>query len=705
MTPLLTLELTSGVDVVTARRHARELASSMGFGAQDQVRIATAVSEITRNAIEYGSSGRIAFYTIERRPALAIEVTDRGRGFADLDAVLEGRYVSPHGMGIGISGSRRLMDEMTVSSTPGEGSRVYMVKYLPMLVAPKLGAWPARRELTTQELTDELRVADDQLVQALSDLTAREDHLVRVNRELEETNRGVVALYAELDEKAASLRRAGELKTRFLSNMTHEFRTPVNALLSLADMLTEELDGPLNAEQKRQVGYMRRAAQTLQELVNDLLDLAKVEAGKAVVRAAPVSVSEVMATLRGMLRGPAAQNPAVQLVVDDPSPEIGLVTDESKVSQILRNLVSNALKFTDVGEVRVTATTSDNRVIFTVSDTGVGIRPEDQARIFDEFEQVDTPSQKKHRGTGLGLPLSRSLAALLGGALTLHSEPGRGSTFRLELPFDLETHRRETGEATAPGEPIDPARVPVLVLDSDIDTRRIVAETLASPRTQVFIATTLEEARAILGRVAPALVVMDVLLADGSAWELIGELRKNPLTRAARIAVLTAVQNEAKVLQLGADTFALKPADPAWLGALRDALPGGAAVCPALVVDDDEIARYITTTLLTSLGYTVEPFSSGAAALDRARSGAPDVIVLDLLMPDMTGFAVLELLAAEPSTARIPVIVHTSAALTPADVERIERRGAHIVPKHSASREESAARFKEALARVGARLA
>lgn len=706
MTAVLTLELASGVDVVKARRQAREIASTLGFGAQDQVRIATAVSEIARNAIEYGGSGEVGFHIVAQpRHALAIEVTDRGPGFTDLDAVLEGRYVSPHGMGVGISGSRRLMDEMTVSSTPGEGSRVYMVKYLPAHVLPKLGALPSKRALTTQELTDELRVADGQLVQALSDLTAREDHLVRVNRELEETNRGVVALYAELDEKAASLKRAGELKTRFLSNMTHEFRTPVNALLSLADMLTQELDGPLNAEQKRQVGYMRRAAQTLQELVNDLLDLAKVEAGKAVVRAAPVSVSEVMATLRGMLRGPAAQNSAVQLVVEDPSPDIRLITDESKVSQILRNLVSNALKFTDTGEVRVSATSADNQVIFVVADTGVGIRPEDQARIFDEFEQIETPSQKKHRGTGLGLPLSRSLATLLGGALTLHSEPGRGSTFRLELPFDLETHRCENGAPTPPGEPIDPTRVPVLVLESDVETRRVIAEVLASPRTQLFIATTLDEARAIVARVAPALVVMDVLLANESAWDFIAELRRSPSTGTARIAVLTAVENEAKVLSLGADAFALKPADPAWLSAQRDALPGAVSTSPALVIDDDEIARYLTTSLLTGLGYAVEPFSNGAAALERARSAVPEVIVLDLFMPDMTGFAVLELLASGPSTAHIPVIVHTSAALTPPDIERIERYGAHIVPKHSASREESAARFREALAKVGARLA
>ena len=701
MKTLLTLQLANGVDVVQARRRARELAVALGFGEQDQVRIATAVSEIARNAVEYGQSGEVRFALVDLpRHGLQVEVDDRGPGFSDLAAVLDGRYRSPHGMGVGLIGSRRLMDEFDVSSEPGRGARVRMAKYLPHNLPPKLGALPPGVRIGPAEIQAELRLADDQLVRALVEVSRREDELLRVNRELEETNRGVVALYAELDEKAASLKRAGELKTRFISNMTHEFRTPVNALMSLSDMLLEELDGPLNAEQKRQVGYLRRAAQSLLELVNDLLDLAKVEAGKVDARPAPASVGEIMATLRGMLRGPAAQNPAVQLVVEDPTPDIQCVTDEAKVSQILRNLVSNALKFTDAGEVRVTAALAGERLVFMVTDTGVGIRPEDQARIFDEFEQVEGPSQRRHRGTGLGLPLSRSLAELMHGTLTLASEAGLGSTFRLELPRDLSAHDRRAGGVAGDDESVDPERVPVLVLQGDVPTRRLVTEALAGDKIQIFTASSLAGARALLARVTPKLVVMDVLLPDENAWGFITELRQNAATRHARIAVLTDVANEAKALELGANAFALKPAETAWLRAQGEGL-GQALHSRAIVIDDDEIARYLSTSLLGGFGFAAEEFAEGASGVERARAAPPDVILLDLRMPELDGFAVLERLAERPETARVPVILQTSAVLTMAERERLERRVVAVLAKHSGSREEAAARLKDALIKAG----
>lgn len=694
---LLKLELRSGADVVLARRRARELAAAAGFLNQDQVRIATAVSEIARNAIEYGGSGRAAFsYVDSPRQGLSIEVDDNGPGFADLDAVLDGRYRSPHGLGIGVVGSRRLMDELVVRSQPGHGARVRMVKWLPPGAVPPAPTYLDPRAITSAEMADELKVADNQLVQALVELSGREEELLRVNRELEETNRGVLALYGELDERAISLKRAGELKTRFLSNMTHEFRTPVNSIIALAGMLLEELDGPLNAEQKKQVGFVRRAGQSLQELVNDLLDLAKVEAGKATVRPAPVSVTEVMATLRGMLRGPAAQNPAVQLVVEDPVDEIRLVTDEGKISQILRNLVSNALKFTETGEVRVTvAPRGDNRVIFTVTDTGMGIRPEDQPRIFQEFEQIEGPVQQRHRGTGLGLPLSRSLAQLLGGNLTLESALGCGSTFRLEIPRDYTQYQ----PTEPPVEPPQAGRLPVLVLQSDAATRRTIAEALSDAHTQIFVAATVAQARDHLARVAPALVVMDVLLEDENAWAFIEELRQGPSTQTTRIAVLTEVRNESKARALGANAFALKPAEAGWLREQRDAVTSGHKP-HALVVDDDEIARYLTVSVLSSLGFRVEEATGGVEGLERARANPPAVIVLDLLMPDLTGFAVLDALSERPETRDIPVIMHTSATLSDDDRTRLARARS-IVPKHSASRDEAALRLAEALGRAG----
>lgn len=256
----------------------------------------------------------------------------------------------------------------------------------------------------------------------------------RAEAELAETNRGILALYAELEDKAAALRRASDLKSRFLSNMSHEFRTPLNAILSLSRILLEGLDGELTEEQRLEVTYIRQAARTLTDMVNDLLDLAKIEAGKTTVRPEAFEVSELFAALRGMMR-PILGTDAVLLIFDEPAGIPTLHTDQGKVAQILRNFLSNALKFTERGEVRVSAVQEEGGyVVFSVADTGVGLSEDDQQRVFEDFVQIENALQARTKGTGLGLSLSRQLAELLGGSVSLASRSGVGSTFRVRLP-------------------------------------------------------------------------------------------------------------------------------------------------------------------------------------------------------------------------------------------------------------------------------
>jgi len=243
----------------------------------------------------------------------------------------------------------------------------------------------------------------------------------------------VLALYAEVDEKAQELRRASELKSSFLSNVSHELRTPLSSILNISRLLLDH-PGASDDEHRRQVAFIRKSAQALTEIVNDLLDLAKIEAGKVDVRPDNVSVRELFGTLRGMFR-PLLASDAVVLAFDEPSPDLALFTDEGKLSQVLRNFIANAIKFTERGEVRVSAHAEpDDTVCFAVADTGIGIAPEHQQRIFEEFAQVEGPLQARGKGTGLGLPLSRKLARLLGGGVSVRSEPGVGSTFTLTLP-------------------------------------------------------------------------------------------------------------------------------------------------------------------------------------------------------------------------------------------------------------------------------
>jgi len=259
-----------------------------------------------------------------------------------------------------------------------------------------------------------------------------------LREELEETNRGVLALYAELDTQADQLREATALKSRFLAYMSHEFRTPINAIRSVTRLLADRVDGPLTEEQAKQVGFIQSAAVEFAEMVDDLLDLAKVEAGRVEISPAWFEMVDLFSALRGMFK-PVLTNPDVHLVFEEPHGVPKLYTDDRKLSQILRNYISNALKFTPRGEVRVSAVCEGDTVTFSVSDTGIGIDPKFHQSIFEDFTQVKSPLQKRLRGTGLGLALSKRLAGVLGGTVTMRSAPGAGSTFSLTIPVRLET--------------------------------------------------------------------------------------------------------------------------------------------------------------------------------------------------------------------------------------------------------------------------
>jgi signal transduction histidine kinase len=466
--PILALDLRRDDDLVQARGRARQLAALLGFAAQDQIRIATTVSEIARNALRYAGGGKVEF-EFEFDPGhagsrLLVRVSDSGPGIANLDDVLGGRYASDTGMGIGIAGAYRLMDSCDIATAPGKGTTVHMSKRLPAGVpTPDAGRikaiaaqLAARDDVSSAE---ELRRQNGELIATLSLLRERQDELTRLARELEDTNRGVLALYAELDQQAEVLRRADAAKSRFLSNMSHEFRTPLASMRALARLLLSQADGWLTAEQRKQVGLIDTAAHNLSELVDDLLDLAKIEAGKVVVHTAPFEVAELFSALRGMLK-PLLASERVQLVFEEPRGLPAVLGDEPKVAQILRNFISNALKFTPAGEVRVAARLrpeDDALLELSVRDTGIGIAPEHLELIFEEFAQIEHDLQR--HGSGLGLPLCRRLAALLGGRLEVTSQPGAGSCFSVVLPLQSPV----AGEAPALHPP-DPAGASVTAL-------------------------------------------------------------------------------------------------------------------------------------------------------------------------------------------------------------------------------------------------
>ena len=272
------------------------------------------------------------------------------------------------------------------------------------------------------------------LAAALSALARTTEELHALEAELEETNRGVLALYAELDVQASELRQATELKSRFLAYISHEFRTPIASIQSLTRLLLAEVDGPLGDEQKKQVRFISDMSIEFADMVNDLLDLAKVDAGRVEINTAWFEMVDLFAALRGMFR-PVLMNPDVTLVFEEPQGVAHLLSDNRKLAQILRNFISNALKFTHHGSVRVSAVRNDDSsVTFAVSDTGIGIAAEAHHAVFQDVMQADLPLQKRLRGTGLSLALSRRIAELLGGTVGFESELGKGSVFWVRLP-------------------------------------------------------------------------------------------------------------------------------------------------------------------------------------------------------------------------------------------------------------------------------
>jgi signal transduction histidine kinase len=545
--PIVTTTIETEGDVVTVRQRARRVAELLGFERQDQTRIATAVSEIARNAFVYAGGGRAEFLieAKESPQVLWIRISDRGKGIANLQAILDGQYRSQSGMGLGLVGARRLMDRFDIDSKPGEGTTVDLGHQIPArrnrITQAKLSEIAAalKREDAADPLAA-LREQNRELIQSLEEIHRRDEESKQLNRELGDTNRGVVALYAELDERAEQLRKASELKTRFLSNMSHEFRTPLNSILALSRLLHDRIDGELTPEQERQVGYIRRSAESLLELVNDLLDLAKVEAGKVEVKATPFTVSSLFGALRGALR-PLLVHPSVELIFDNADDMPELVTDEAKVAQILRNLVSNALKFTEKGEVRVRAQydVDSKLAVFSVRDTGIGIAPDDQSRIFEEFSQIDTRLHKKAKGTGLGLPLSRSLAELIGGTIRVESVLGQGSVFILAIPARL-------GGAAAPAVELSKKRV--LVIDDDDTFRYILRQIISNePRYEVLEASNGSDGLRLAKDEQLDVIVLDLQMPHVDGFTVLQQLNADQRTSIIPVVVATSLAVNAEL--------------------------------------------------------------------------------------------------------------------------------------------------------------
>lgn len=550
---LLELELANDRDMIAARQRARQVSALLDFDAQDQVRIATAVSEVARNAVRHGGGGKIEVALEEdggRNPTLSISIVDHGPGIADFDTAIGG--TTPTGEPkLGLVTARRLMDSFDMQSVPRQGTSITLRKSVPRRAEPLTRARieSLARAVSAHRASDasaEMQQQNRDLLRSLEELRLRQEELTRLNAELEDTNRGVMALYSELDERAAHLRAADETKSRFLSSVSHEFRTPVNSILALSRILLHRLDGELTAEQEKQVRYISQAAVELATLIDDLLDLRKVEAGKIQLRVEAFTATDLFAALRGMFK-PLATNDNVVLVIDEPADVPELHTDQGKVAQILRNLVSNALKFTTRGSVRVSCRLSHDRqlILFEVVDTGIGIAPENHRRVFEEFSQVENPMQTTVKGTGLGLPLSQRLAGLLGGSIEIRSSLGRGATFTLAIPPRLDGAGAAAGLASA--EPMTPMALDrVLIIDDNEIERYALRQFLSTSRYEVIEATGGYDGLRLARQAHPDVIFLDLMMPDVHGFEVLKMLKAIEETRHIPVVLFTSQQLESE---------------------------------------------------------------------------------------------------------------------------------------------------------------
>jgi signal transduction histidine kinase/CheY-like chemotaxis protein len=521
-----------------------------------------------------------------------------------------------------------------------------------------------------EQSLNEIVELNRQILRQSREMERQKNELEKTVRELEESDRGVRTLHSELEDSVEVARRATSMKSRLIANVSHEFRTPLHTILGLSRILLDGSDGELSDEQRKQIRFMRASAEELSTLVDDMLDISRAEAGKAILRPERFTLAELMSGLRGMLRPLVTMPENVELRFEEPQETVTLETDRGKLSQILRNLVSNALKFTEAGSVTVYAEKEDTELALRVMDTGIGIPNDQFEHIFEEFGQVENPLQSRVKGSGLGLTLSRRLAEILGGTLTVASTVGAGSTFTLRIPC---MHPEVSEFNRLQTRAIDPARAPILVVEDDRKTIFIYEKYLAMAGFQVVPARSIEDAERIIAKTRPAAVVL----------------------------VVTVTAKEQKARALGADEFWLKPVDQGRLLRKLGTIVTNGSRGKVLVIDDDERARYLMRKHLEGGSYQLFEAASGPEGVSMAQTHRPHVILLDFLLREMNAFDVLDELKGDVRTRTIPVIIITSHALQPEERERLEADTEVILSKQSLSREIAINRIRDALRKAG----
>jgi CheY-like chemotaxis protein len=580
----------------------------------------------------------------------------------------------------------------------------------------------------SQQLAVELQTQQNELQETNEEIAQKAALLAEQKAEVEHKNQQIEHARRELEDKAAELALTSRYKSEFLANMSHELRTPLNSILILGQQLAENPDTNLSDRQVEFAKTIHAAGTDLLHLISDILDLSKIESGTVTVDSEDIAFAHLRENLERGFRHEAERR-GLQFSVDF-EPELGRAfnSDPKRLQQILKNLLSNAFKFTDQGSVRLSARVARNGwssghrildeaptvIAFEVSDTGIGISPEKQKIVFEAFQQADAGTSRKYGGTGLGLAISREIAGLLGGELRLRSAPGKGSSFTLYLPLNyvgseeessastsehalLARHQPRHGYSSGNGDPASPALQDVpddraelvpgepslLVVEDDPRYATVLRDQARSRGFKVLVANRGAEALRLVREYKPTAISLDIFLPDMLGWTVLARLKQDSATRHIPVQIVTVEEERHHSIERGAFSYLAKPAttesiDAALQRIKEYSLP---RVKKLLVVEDDAAERMSIEELIRHDDIAIDTAGSGAEALAALKGGAYDCAVLDLRLPDMSGFDLLDRIQEIPELRDLPIVVFTGKDLSAAEENRLRKAAKSVVIK------------------------
>jgi adenylate cyclase len=568
---------------------------------------------------------------------------------------------------------------------------------------------------TPEEWIEE-RLRQHSASQSVVEYAFRRDLWVRIS-ERKTHDGGTVVVYTditelkrrqiELEQAREEAEAANRTKSQFLANMSHELRTPLNAIIGIAELLHEEAQEERDEALSEPVGRIVGAGKHLLMLINDILDLSKIEAGKLDLYPEEMDVAAVVGELAKTSQSIADKN-GNQLLINCPA-DIGVMqADSTRVRQVLLNLLGNACKFTEGGQIRLAAGReadgSAEWLVFTIADTGIGITEQQLGRLFQEFSQADISTTRKYGGTGLGLAISQRLCRAMGGEITVKSAPGRGTVFTVRLPVQPLRWVAERAEMPAVAQGGPPIRVMgttprVLVIDDDLNALDVMRRFLSKEGFDILTAQGGREGLKLARELRPSLITLDVLMPELDGWSVLRELKSTPELASIPVIMLTIVDERSKGYALGASEYISKPIDWTRLRAVLQHLNGSPSRKDILVIEDDEGTRRLLASTLADEGWEIVEAENGREGLKRLAERRPKLILLDLMMPEMDGFEFLEVLRGDAAFGNIPVVVMTTTDLSEADRRRLNSGIMEFVSKVACGRDELLVKIHDFVAR------